>query len=61
MDPDFLLDFLMTLAIANTDFNSFDPKTRAFVDACIDHVEDKFAGTIKFDVEVPGVMPGDEY
>ena len=50
----------MTLAIANTDFIKFDPKTRKFVDDCIDYVEDKFAGTVKFDVEAPATMPDEE-
>ena len=40
-----LLDFLITLAVSNAYFKDFDPKSRLFVEAALDLVEENFTGT----------------
>jgi hypothetical protein len=47
MSKEFLLDFLITLAVDNANYAAFDDKSRRFVEDCLDYVEDQFAGQIK--------------
>ena len=57
MDKDFLLNFLLTLAVDNANYAGYDMKSKRFVDECLDFVEEQFAGTIKFNVKVPSLEP----
>jgi hypothetical protein len=52
MGSDFLLNFLITLAIGSARFNEYDEKSKKFVNTCLDYVEEKFAGTHKFEITV---------
>ena len=47
MQSDFLLNFLLILAVDNANFAKFDEKTKKFVDDCLDFVEEQFAGMHK--------------
>lgn len=57
MDSDFLLNFLLTLAIDNANYSNFDGKSKKFVEDCLDYVEEQFAGTHKFNVKADPIVP----
>lgn len=54
MDSEFLLDFLITLAVDNANFQNYNEKSKKFIETCLDYVEEEFAGIQKFKVTPDG-------
>ena len=44
MDRDFLLNFLIVLAVDNAHIGNFDTKSQRFVDECLNWIEEEYAG-----------------
>ncbi|CDW77558.1 UNKNOWN [Stylonychia lemnae] len=44
-DVTLILDYLVVLAVSGDSYEEFDEKSKKFVEACIDYIDDKFTGT----------------